>query len=317
MAVTLLNTARELSFTGNPLAFTLKGDNYITTPGIKAKLVLQHVGAISAGDSFDIAFLDHDLNFTVISGTPNDSGTQIEAGSTTAEIILQLLDNYYIDKYYDVTLSGSDVIEIEAKDGGSDYDITSDFSGVAGISETSNTPGNDAVYPDNYKILLQLLLETTYGSGTYDKVAQMFLDVDNSGKIETRLEDILLRCFPYTDLPELSDFGFNLCQHTVKRYKLKTGEAYGNPQDVYKMDVSDVYYVLNGKLPVNIFPGAGFHQFVIVNKNFLYTGPDERDTWEDAREYLYCFQPLVVTTQRLELQATISLYRWNHTGGNY
>ncbi|MCD4681128.1 MAG: hypothetical protein K8S00_12155 [Bacteroidales bacterium] len=305
MGVILLNKPRELSFTGNPLAFTLKGDNYITIPGIKSILTLQHISGLVYGHSFNISFLGYNLTFDVVSIVPDDSGLQIAVGSTTQEIIDQLNKNFYLSEYFNITISGADIIEIQAKETGSDYNISCDFALCPGLTVLSNEQGMTAVFPNNYKIFLQLLIESKYNSGIYEEAVQMYLDVDESGRTPVRLEDIIKYLFPYTNLPALSDKGISLCMHTVKRYSINVAESYGNPVQMQKLISSGIYYVLNGQLPVNLFPGTGFHHYVITNKNFLYTGPSTRETWENAREYLYFFNPIAGTTNDLHLKVKI------------
>jgi len=310
MGVDFIHNPRELSFTGNPLSVTLNGENYISTPGIKAVLIIQHTDTLVNGESFNISFMDYSLDFEVVSTSVDDSGLQILAGSTTVQIIAQLDDNYYLSKYYDISLVDTDKIQIEAKEAGSDYDLINILTACAGLTEVSNEAGVDQVTEENYKILLQIMLESTYCSGTYEKVAEMYLDADEGGNAEASFNEILKRLFTNTELPALNSFGFNICYHIVKRFYLNVAEVYGDPAQTKKLIASDIYYILDGKLPVNLFPGAGFHQYVIVNKCFLYTGPQTRETWASAREYLYYFNPLVspILLPPFNLQLRVNIY---------
>ncbi len=301
MGVTLLTYPRELSFTRNPLGFELKGENYIAMPGIRARLTLQHTSALIYGESFTLSFLDYSLTFWVVGSIVDDSGLNIASGSTTEQIVTQLNDNFYLSEYYDISFVASDEIKIDAKQPGSDFNMTVDFSSVAGLDVLSSTLGYSTINPMGYKLFMQLFIETYYDTGVYDQVTEMYLDLDANGRTPLRLEDITRYLFPYTDLPELSGPTIKLCMHTVKRYYIKVAEYYGNPAEMKKLITSDIYFVLNGQVPVNIFPGVGFHDYVTVNKNFLITGPLTKYTWESASQYLYFFNPNAGDTNELDL----------------
>jgi hypothetical protein len=153
-----------ISFAGNPVIYEACSDNYLISLGTRAcfELVVSGIDT-STGHSFKFQFAGKTLIFQTASFTGFD-GLLFEVGSLgqtfndfANNIYLCFLENYYIQKYFNVTLdapgTSSRKIHLQAKESGTDGSVVFTNINVTGVGQGVNTPGTDDQYRDFFGIL--------------------------------------------------------------------------------------------------------------------------------------------------------------------
>jgi hypothetical protein len=162
-----------ISFAGNPVIFEACSSDYLVSLGTRAlfEMVVSGIDT-NIGHSFTLKFAGKTLVFKTAGITEFD-GLLFEVAYYTqtfndfANNIYQcFLENYDIQKFYDVTLgpvgTGDRRITLAAKEPGDEYSVTLTNVGVYGVSQGTITPGIDDVYRDFFGILC--LIRDSYGS---------------------------------------------------------------------------------------------------------------------------------------------------------
>ena len=153
-----------ISFAGNPVIYEACSDSYLISLGSRAsfELVVSAVDT-SIGHSFKLQFAGKTLEFKT-AGLTDFDGLLFEVGSfgqtfnDFANSIYQcFLENYDIQKYFNVTLDGPGTsnrkIHLQAKQSGTDGSIVFSNVNVIGVGQGVNTPGTDDEYQDFFGIL--------------------------------------------------------------------------------------------------------------------------------------------------------------------
>ncbi|NCA76939.1 MAG: hypothetical protein EOM90_11430 [Alphaproteobacteria bacterium] len=153
-----------ISFAGNPVIYEACSDNYLVSLGSRGYFELVVSGIDTAlGHSFHLQFAGKKLvfqtaDFTGFDGLLFEVGYPGQTFSDFASNIYQcFLENYDIQKYFDVTLDGPGVsnrkILLQAKQSGTDGSVVFSNNTVTGVAQGANTPGTDDLYRDYFAIL--------------------------------------------------------------------------------------------------------------------------------------------------------------------
>ena len=162
--IDITETPNLISFAGNPVIYEACSDNHKISYGSYAyfELIVTGIDTI-VGHSFHLQFSGKTLIFQTAGFTGFD-GLLFEVaypGNTFNDfannIYLCFLENYDIQKYFNVTLDpvgGSQrKIILQAKEFGADCSVVLSNVGVVGVGQGVNTPGTDNVYRDYFGIL--------------------------------------------------------------------------------------------------------------------------------------------------------------------
>lgn len=125
---------------------------------------------------------------------------------------------------------------------------------------------------DNYRVVLRVLLEETYESGTYTEQVEVESIPDSTGKtifdISSVLQSAMERVMEL-QVPDLDNPAPYLAD-TLRRFKIEYAEKYGTPQEEQPATTSSAYKVLYGGVEAQFF--AGFYFFInLDDENALLT----------------------------------------------
>ena len=153
-----------ISFAGNPVIYEACSDNYLISLGSRSSFELVVSGIdTSVGHSFKLQFAGKTLVFQTASFTGFD-GLLFEVGylgqtfnDFANNIYLCFLENYDIQKYFNVTLDAPGTsnrkIYLQAKQSGTDGTVVFTNVNITGVAQGANTPGTDDQYQDFFGIL--------------------------------------------------------------------------------------------------------------------------------------------------------------------
>lgn len=298
MSVTINNTPFSVAPVGknNPVAFAVTGSNRVATPGVARALSIVKSGTITNGATMILAWGDYSLTFLfTTSYAIIDTGLALNPAMDAAALAAALQLNFLLNRDFIITVAGT-TITFTARASGTAYQL--EITLPAGITfGATDTDGVDEVLNDNYKHFAQLLVEDTFGSGTYAKKAELFADAA-SDQIAVHYIDGVLRGVmrDLADVPTFNQTTRTKAVNVLRRYQADFAEFYGAVPTVQKLYNSGVYYALNGELPADQWPGYDFIDKLSAKKFFLTNRPRVIDTWTDAHQYLYFMNYLSATT---------------------
>lgn len=291
MSVTINTTPPAVAPCGinNPIAFKLLGSNRIYSPGLTCNRSIVKSSTISNGDSIVLSWGDNEITFSFDTGyASDDTGLLINPAASVSSIAAAIALNYYVNRDFTIAVVGS-TITFYARAKGSAYNLLIDITDCSGFTAgaTSQT-GSDDTLNSNYKILAQLYVEETWGSGTFSRITELFSDADSSNYATIYLEQILRGLLrDKADLPTFNQNSITDCSHILRKYKADFSELYGDTPAVQKLYPSGNYYALNGEIATDQYPGFDFMTKLAGQKFFLSQRPQKIDTWIGAHQYLY------------------------------
>jgi hypothetical protein len=224
-----------ISFAGNPVIFEACSSDYLVSLGTRAvfEMVVSGIDT-NIGHSFTLKFAGKSLIFKSAGITEFD-GLLFEVAyysqtfnDFAANIYQCFLENYDIQKYYDVTLGpvggGNRKITLAAKNPGDEYSVTLTNVGVYGVTQGTNTPGIDDVYRDFFGILC--LIRDSYGN----TIGEDIKPSDLMGVARFDVSDYLRSKFAAWELTrfEFPEREFNVRMHGwdyLLKYKVSFAES--------------------------------------------------------------------------------------------
>jgi len=275
---------KEIDFVGNPLAFSIIGDNYIISAGVYSYVQLSKTGTLTGGEYFSLSFLDYELTFLIGTGY-SDTGLFIPAGATRDQMFTYMCYNFLLTKYFDITTVSHDKIKIMSKEPGATYTITADLTGCAALTKTE-VAGVDTSTNPNYKILFQPFFKARFQI-FYDSLPEQYADVDENGVALIHVNDLMKHFFDTVELPDFNTQFLKIASEALYSYYFNFAEVYGTDPVAKKLHTSDVLYAINGMLPFDQFPGHDFIGDIQVSKRFLTNRIRPVETYKSAQQFLY------------------------------
>ncbi len=286
MAVSLTHTPQDYDFCDNPIAFRLSSDAWPASAGTKARQRINVTGTPIENDTISISFLDYELLFTY-KAIPDDSGFQITAGGSAITLAAELLKNYYLKKYYDISVNSTKV-ELLAKETGGDFTIEIEVN-ATGVTAVDAIAGVADVYHDNFKIFVTLFVANASATA-YDRVLESFLDVNDSGTADFYFGQFIKRIFSAQDPPDFARDELAIPQHRpVREYYIEYAEYYGSDAVVRELTTSSLFYGINGKLKLDQWDGHDFYNDIKTSQLLLTNIPVKSSIWKQAHGYVYYF----------------------------
>lgn len=284
MAVYLTHTPQDYDFCDNPIAFQLSSDAWPAVAGTKARQRINVTGTPVEDDTISIAFLDYEFVFTYKT-TPDDSGFQLTAGGSATTLATDLGKNYYLSKYYDISVNSTKV-ELLAKEVGSNYTIVIDID-ASGVSHTDAIAGIRDTFHANFKIYVALFVEDNSGT-EFNRTIESFLDVNESGVADFYFGSIIRRIFLPLDPPDFGRDELSIPQgRPFRDYYLEYAEYYGSDPVVREISTSSVLRSINGKLKLDQWSGHDFYNDLKTSQLLLTNIPVKSSIWKQAHGYVY------------------------------
>lgn len=289
----------------NPVWAKLTTDNHVTTAGVKAALQITVTGVgPTVGQTIVLPFNDQTVTLTFAASLDGTGNTIRTAGALSlANFILQLAadiaTNYTIADKYDITTDSSHVI-LTAKETGTTWSFISPSDTATDIAMGTNTAGVTEVTRENFRICLDVYMETTYGSGTYTKIhSDELIPISNVCKFNLQSA---LHMYMGTDKPAYAQSTITLCTGILRRYKIRYAEKYGTDPVYQAVTESSVCYVLKGGVTYLQF---GYEPVFLTgytsgNVKFITSQPRTKIVVSTQQEFLYYLVPPSTTTIKLK-----------------
>lgn len=308
MSLSKLLMPEDVVLSHNVIPVNVETDKYRTTLGTKQVLRIFTTGNTTAGKKITIQFKDFDMELTFAT-TPDDSGLQlplydgaISTGYDT--LITALKSNYYLDRYYVITLSTSLVSGFyQATINFTQRSFGQEFAAVS-ISDDDSTNFVTSIptaqvmpsYGANFRFLCDLYYQSnpTLSRSYSNLVAQL----DASGNDENIGQFNLSEIFKNWDLlkPDFpSDVSFQQCPNVLKNYYLLLAESYGSPEtarnnitEPSSIAANTYKQVILGGLPYLKWPSntfmddyidAAIVKFLTVRKSGKIHVPKQMPNW--------------------------------------
>lgn len=294
MGITIIKQPDQVNLSLNPIPMVLQTDNWETTPGTQAILIVRISNGSTPPDYLELTFPGYTVRIDFVTGNPDDSGTQIEEytggilGDWVGDVVTGLQCNYLLDTNYEISYGGliqsQHAIVFLARNIGPLGSLT-----VNNLPSTwtsfINTPGVDPTQRINFKIILDLQEEVS--PGIFDTFHSEALAPDSANQIESNLEDVFASFLEF-DLPSFLQTTYSQANSVIKNFKIRYAESFGDPIAVQKAHRTNEFFVLHGGISHDQYPGFDFwNTFMPTNKKFLSWYPGDKKVSAGQQEYLY------------------------------
>lgn len=218
----------------NNQKFVFATDNMITTAGVAAFFNKPLSTIPNDGETYILSWGTNSVTFT-FKNTPVDfTDVQIEATTTDTVTALvnvaknqfQLFNDFYIAQ---VTTN----FRLQARQTGTAYDITATGTGAYNFLAGFITAGVDEVVRDDFRFYIDLFVENSFGSGSYDLVLATSVPPDTSQ--EASFDPYLqMRGELDYDLPQYNAVAPQLLPNVIKLFQIKITEFYDDSTHNYE-----------------------------------------------------------------------------------
>jgi hypothetical protein len=292
MSISVIKAPEQVAFAKNPVQFILQTNNYITTPATAAQIKLLWSSAPSNGDAFTLAWGNNSVTFTFVTGTPDNTGTQIQIPSFASPgfqdaIIAGLKTNYLLQKdfiFASASASGPKYgCAITAINKGTPYNVTVTES-LSNLTTLIDTLAEDEVKQSNFAIIFEVFINNI--------LVISFAQVpDINSKVTFDISEILQPYFS-DDYPNTLGFSADITSDTgsnLINYVVRYAESYGDTPQIYTVSeyTATTLSVINGGFSKEdlLYAQAGifFSTILPLNNQFL--------TWEPLVKRISPDQP--------------------------
>lgn len=326
--IQLIDQPYPTSFTRNPLIYRLRGvdDNgaLFAALGVRSEVRVSAFHGPEVGETMI-------LNWTEPDGTTGSVTFTASATPTAVNEIPAVVGNspggypdwtsYYnavgdamkahptlgpLFKFYTVNRGTGQSFWAEALELDDNWAVTWDVSGIATpptfeiVDTTTVTPNP---IPDNYRIVWDLMLESSYLSGNYEKAAsgEAFLNADSEAVIN--LEKVLdAKVSTTLATPSIPTYANSevLLADNLRRYYIRYREDYDN-QATPAWTISDDRQVVYGGISQNLYTAGNFFSARNADSSLLTWRPDNRRVSVGQKEYLAWYN-YTGTTKDVQLE---------------
>lgn len=319
-----------ISIQGKPDKFSLLGerkpfvvftDKFLVTQGTLSTLVIQFNAGLDNGDYFTLSYSTTSLRFNVRDILIGDGNEIISKnpGETLEnwvyKVARDLKKNYYLLNFFNVS-AFENKIQIIARNTGSKYNLTltiPESIDPNDMFELSNTAGNDQSVRLDLAVVVQSMIQNTGNSQPeFGQIIEQFYNPDLAGKAYFTIND-LIASFLESSFSKVSSPGLPVRrnENILRRYYLYLTESYGTPPQYQSMLMSDVFFVVNGTIPVhhqNTFRFTSFMDWMIQDRKFLTHHPKEKKVLPTQFEKLFFIYTAYVIPADLEIFLRMKLY---------
>lgn len=141
---------------------------------------------------------------------------------------------------------------------------------------------------DNYRVMLRVLFEDDYESGTYAEVIEVEAIPDSSGETVFDISAVLNSELERTIPQRVPDFANQIpyLADTLRRFKIQYLERYGTPPAEQSATTSSAYKVLYGGVDTHYFGLYDFFDNLATDNSLLTYYPSGKTISSDQPEYL-------------------------------
>lgn len=242
MALSLLTQPADIAGVRDPLWLELFCGGYRTSAATTASYTLVVTQNPDPDQTFSLSLPGGIASFVFVSGTPDDSGTQVQIGgdeaATTDNLVLALRARYEVDQLFLIT-EAADVITLTARTPGLVVVGFTNTSPVT-LAFTPVSEGADAVYAANYSARVQVWVEDSWGSNTWSPLQPFALYPDKvERRARTQLDGLLLPKVGW-QWPLATGTAFTLLTRLQRRYYFTAWEQHGDPLERKKASRSPI-----------------------------------------------------------------------------
>lgn len=309
MSLTLLQAPDEISLSRNQIIVRLEGmDDAMATygyTGASSRMTTDGNYAIPTGFSLIISWtepngLEQSRSFlavsTLVPGAFIPSASLIgsylsylaywEAIAAIIQANLQVGPHFTV---YATSAGGNTTLHIEAQEYDTEWTVTSELSGI----EAGNVTVVDAApvtnYPDNYRCHLDILFETEYNIGTWEKVAALSIGPTEDGIFVFDLSGIIdkeLRAsLPSPLIPEFSA-DTPVIADILRQFSLRYYEIYDGLDPITADADTTTYLAMCGGIARNTFADYGFFPNLSETNSLLTWYPEGKSVALAQPEWL-------------------------------
>lgn len=292
MSIVVSREPQDISLSKNPIIYHLQSDARVDNPGTAAVNRVKFSGTIAEGTVVVLRWKGTEQRM-VAKTTPQLLGFEFPAGIVNEAYMGAILpyfrDNYYIDQDFEVQAwSGSQYyLEFTARQPGSTYNFIA--QNIPSVTVQVPTPGVNRKIKPNFCIYAEAWVEKADGS-SFEKIFGESLQVDESGKTEWNLSDLL-----HPELsPDIHDWEgkqFNQDTSSKRRYYIRYAEAWGERFQIGKITKGETKHVVLGGTPYE--SGSTVTITDVVQETAgrdrdraLRLGPDVRYVYPDEPQFL-------------------------------
>lgn len=293
----------KFSLAGEKQVFTILSDNYLLSPGTKAALIISFKNEIYDG-SFTLAWGSKSLVFHIRETLLND-GLEIPAYTSNftlsqwVDVIVSYFNSNF-DLFNDFTITSATLLNEHtvmflARNTGSNYSLTftiAESIDPGDLDELSNSAGTDRTLKENFKVLIQALIQNTLNSNVdYGINIAMYHDVNDQGityyipndLVKPELKSVFFRQW-------ISSIPVRKNDYLLRRYYLRITEIFGNPAVSQKVVSSEIFSLINGSIPnwqLNQFSEITFQDWLNDGLKFMTFSPETKKILPDQFEKLF------------------------------
>lgn len=282
MAVTIIQSPAEISFSRNRNIWGFKTDNLYSNTGTASAVVFSFPGGpLLDGNAFDVTYNGITQTFTA-KDAPDNSGLQVRSGAGLSlldwctQLAEDLEGNFKLSRDFDISVELTGVNErvmLVAKVADPIYDISINVQ--AFVSSTILANGQKKARHASFGIWYQVIVANADGTGFDVVQTDSYLDVNDEGECFPDLRQTLTQSLIGKNRDfEQPDPAMPAVQRNTKscrKYYIRYAEAYGSTQVIKKVKSTPVKWVMLGgtgkaaedgfSIP-DTFLNGGYHLFL-------------------------------------------------------
>lgn len=231
MALTPITLPGDIAAARDPVWCEFRCGGYRTSAPVAAAYTLVVTQQPTNGMQWQLVLPSGAIVFTFVSGTADDSGTQVAIGvdlaATQTNLATALAANYDVNALFAIA-EGGGVINLTARTAGA---IALSFTNTSPVTLAwvEATEGEDAVFTENYSGHLQVWVERVWGSDTFEPLPA--IEGRPRATDRTLRWDIHLLLKPELgyDWPAYTQSGLLVTRALQRHYYLTHWEQHGDP----------------------------------------------------------------------------------------
>jgi len=308
----------SLTFARNPVLFrflsTDEDGNLYAAQGASDFIVVGSVTKLATGTTITLSWVQPDgtsdtVTFTAVASPststqiPDDtySGSATEYWRAVASRIQAHPRVHPHLKVVRMPSGGGSKLVATARSTTESWEV--EWSCSVGFTNGPTAPTADTT-PINYRVILEVMVEKTYGTGDFRLLGQLDGMPDQEGYLWFDLSSILETdargTRPEPKVPAWDTTEPVLCDN-LRRYYVRYTEEYGDPLAVQDWQYGDIARVLDGGVSQRAFSLSDVLAGLSASDCFLTWMPDGRRIGQDDPEYLPWYNH-TGTTQQAVLQ---------------
>lgn len=296
--ISLVSTPEKFSLSGEKQSFVIHSDNCYSSGGSSAIMVL-YFNALYDG-YFELLYGTKTIGFHV-RATLLDDGLEIPAYTNNLTLnqwvyIVATYFNKNFDLVNDFIISSSDnTVIFEAREIGSQFTLDlhiAESIDPGDLWEVSKTPGTDKAMRDHFAIGVQVCLQNSVNSSVaFGKRLMQNIQVYSGGTayfcpvdfVEPELQSEFFQ-------QSIASVPVRKNEYLLRRYFLQIAEFFGSPPRYQSVFSSGIFYLINGKIPLQQSPqfeDKTFLQWLSEGNRFLSFSPAVKKVLPDQFEKLF------------------------------